>query len=753
MASLMVALSGAFVACDDDDDYDTNQISGGVSLSAASLQVTRGAYMTFKGNNLSQITEIIFPDNISVTSIEVVDSYTIRCIVPDEAVVGVVTLKYSGGTLTTGTIGFTEDIEFNDFSPKTAEPGDVITLEGLYLEYFTHARFATGDAVELTSVARKEATVTVPVDASTGEFYLVYYTGDGDELVATELASPEEITIAEPVVALSDTALKAGDVVTLTGSLLRIIDEVVFTTIDGTTSVSTGIEDPTADVESIDITVPDEATDGTVSILLLSGIEIEVGTITLTEPVASIVDTESTYGIGDVVTITGTDLDLIVEYTFAVSDGVTATTDTVTFDTDGNIAITVLAEAISGDITLTLANGNTITASGFVTTKPTVTLPEDATPLDELTLDATLASRIASFSFGGAEAEATSTDDSSVSVQVPLTAETGTVTITMDNGEVVEVGSMTVNDYTFCAVASFASDATTVGTLLQCTVVNGSALTDVLIEGVSTGYLLTNTTLYVSVGTTTGDLTMTLVSGETEVPYTITVQADGEVEEILWTGTVELEGWSANYEMNIDFSSAPSGASVRIYYTITGDYPQMIIYNGHWLSAWNATGDYADNQALLASSSYIDVDLSLFPYSDWGYTIILQGDGLIVSQIAWVYDYSAPTTIWTGTFECSNWNGMTDLAWQTDVYDWSQFTLGMSIYFYIEYTSTDGWGQLSPRSGTSWANFPSVDKFDLAEGDTEVVFTPTSDDIDDLQNEHGLVVTGHGYTLSSIGVK
>lgn len=43
MAGLLALSSGALVtSCDEDDDYDTNQFaSGSVTLTAASLQVTR----------------------------------------------------------------------------------------------------------------------------------------------------------------------------------------------------------------------------------------------------------------------------------------------------------------------------------------------------------------------------------------------------------------------------------------------------------------------------------------------------------------------------------------------------------------------------------------------------------------------------------------------------------------------------------------------------------------------------------------
>jgi hypothetical protein len=108
MAGLMTITGGVFTSCEEDEDLSTNQIKSGVSLNAAQLQVTRGAYMQFKGTGLDQIQTIIFPGNVTVSEIEVVDKYTIRCIVPEEAVVGKVALCYGDKVIETSEIAFTE---------------------------------------------------------------------------------------------------------------------------------------------------------------------------------------------------------------------------------------------------------------------------------------------------------------------------------------------------------------------------------------------------------------------------------------------------------------------------------------------------------------------------------------------------------------------------------------------------------------------------------------------------------------------
>lgn len=754
MAGLLALSSGALVtSCDDDDDYDTNQFSnGGVSLTAASLQVTRGAYMTFKGTNLDRIKSVEFPGGVSSTP-EVVDEHTIKALVPEGAEPGTVKLIYDGGELETKAIAFTEPITFDDFTPKEVTAGDEITISGTYLTYIQFVQFATGENVEIENTNRTELKLTVPVDASTGKFNLGYYSVDGKDTVETLLESAEILKVAEPSdLKITNTTVKAGQDVEITGKLLRLVETVSFNGAD--TVFNVAAVDPTKDRESIKVPLPATAKDGDVTLTLFSGLKFVAGQITPVVPTASIKDKKDSYGIGDIVTIEGENLDLIVGGYINGADA-----DTIGVK-DGNIQIAVTAKAKSGDIFLTLANGENIAVSGFVTTKPEFTFPASATPLDVLDVESTLGERVVTVKFGNLEASAKKTDKG-FSVEVPLEAENGcAVVIVMDNGEEVKaLDSFEVKSYTFCAVSKFAEEQTTVGNLLECTVKNGENLTDVLIEGKSTKYLLVGTTLYVSVGTATGTKVMTLVSGETNVNYDIKIVAQGEVEVILYSTPVKLDAWSHNYELSVDFSSAPEDASVRIRYTKTGDNPQAKIFDGHWGLAHDASGNNKENQAAIASGDYIDLPLSLFPYSDWGYSFIIQGNDLIISSISWVKDYSAPTAIWTGEFSNAGWDGNQDLAWGG--YDWSLVEAGQTLYFDVKKVKNKSWGCLSLRHGNNWGalvdanNSEGKNQYDVGDDvdATTIEFTLTQGAIDDLVANGGLVITGDNLILTKVAIK
>ena len=769
MAGLLALSSGALVtSCDDDDDYDTNQFSnGGVSLTAASLQVTRGAFMTFKGTNLNRVSSVEFPGGVSSTP-EVVDQYTIKALVPEGAEVGTVKLIYDGGELETKQIAFTEPITFEEFAPAEVKAGDVLTVKGTYLTYIDFVKFATGENVEVKNDNRTELKVTVPVDASTGKFELGYYSVDGQDTVETLLQSAEVLTVAGPEnVKITTPTVKAGEKVVFTGSLLRLVNTVKFA---GAEAVSAGVADPTKDVESLSVALPAEAQDGEVTLVLRSGLEVSAGQLKTVVPTAAIKDKKASYGIGDVVVIEGENLDLITNGFFAgtTAADTTAAGESIFEAKDGNILLTVTAAAKSGDITLGLANGSTITVAGFETSKPVFTFPTSATPLDVLNVESTLASRVSKVTFGGVEASASvSKAVDGFSVQVPLEAESGKVVVIMDNGEEVVIDNFTVNAYTFCAVKAFDAEQTTIGDLLKCTVKNAQSLTAVKLNGKETGYILNGDLLFVNVGQTPGNQRMVLVSDETEVEYVVKVVGKGLVETIVYDTPIEVAGWGG-VNLPVKFPvPLPSGALVRI--RVAQANSELQVMDGYWgMGAnWAITDDAKKNTIKVSadalSAGYVDLDLSVFHDENdnpwWDGSMMFSADGVIISSVGYVIDYSAPTAIWTGEFSNAGWAGNQDLAWGG--YDWSLVEAGQTLYFSVQKVEAGKWACLSLRHGNGWGalvdavNAEGKNQYDLGDDvdATTIEFTLTQAAIDDLVANGGLVMTGDNLIITKVAIK
>ncbi len=763
ITSLSVAMGGVFTSCNDDDDYDTNQIKGGVSLTAAQLQLTRGGYMVFKGSGLNQIETIIFPDNVSVSNIEVVDQYTIRCIVPEDAVVGKVQLVYGGGSkvLETDEVAYTEPTTITDFSPKEVKPGDVLTITGTYLANTQLVSF-NGYTTPVISATRTEVKVAVPIYAKTGKFIAGYNATLSDNTVSfTGVASNEEVKVVEPTITkISATTIKAGEKLTIEGTQLNQIATVAF---NGASADSVKVENVYAELNSITVTVPTAATDGVVTLTSYAGVAYTTAAIKLTQPTVSIKDAKASYGVGEKVVIAGENLDLIASAAFNGDEA-----KNVTIAEDGTISLTVTEAAKSGDITFTLKNGVTITVSGFVTTKPVASdFPASATPLDKLSVTATLGNRVANVKFGDLEAapEATATG---FTVQVPLEATSGKVVGVMDNGEEFVLSeSFTVNAYTFCAVKAFSSDNVTIGDLLKCTVVNQGNLTGVLLDGEETDYIINGNDLFVAVGVSTGKKTVTLVSGETKVDYTITVVGQGLVETVLWEGALEVKGWGGAWpEPQISLADVPSGALLRIRISGTPSSElQLLDQNWGQGKDW-AIKDEAERNTIHISADnlaagYADVDVSGWKDVD-GLGVMFNADGVVVTAISYVIDYSAPTPVWEGnvSFDSEQWGvSMTAMQWgEWDKYK-DNFQVGTKVTFY--YTIFGAYTNIRIGNG-SWVSLPSLKgtlgdaaegNISLEAGSTELTITLTAEDVADLNSNGGLGVFGYGITLTKIAVK
>lgn len=74
--------------------------------------------------------------------------------------------------------------------------------------------------------------------------------------------------------------------------------------------------------------------------------------------------------------------------------------------------------------------------------------------------------------------------------------------------------------------------------------------------------------------------------------------------------------------------------------------------------------------------------------------LIIQGSDLIFSKVSVIIDYSAPKSIWSGSFSNAGWAGNQDLAWGG--YDWSTVKAGQTLYFTVEKVNKGAWGCLSP---------------------------------------------------------
>ena len=410
--------------------------------------VLRGGDLKFIGENLDKVTGIVLTDNVQVNTFKTKTPELLVIVVPEETVDGYLTLKTPDGDITTKTIlKISEPIELTSFSPTTIRPGEVLTINGDYLNLIREVIFTNKKSVADTafvSQSRTKLEVKVPEDAKTG--IIVLSNGEEDPIL---VESTDELTVTLPAAtSLSPNPVKAGNTLTIGGTDLDLAKEVVFS---GGTKVSGFISQQ---LNELKLLVPADAKDGPIKLVAASLVEVAS-----TQDLVMVVPTIS--GIspnpvkpGASVTVAGTDMDLVTKVTFGGGK-----TGTITGGNATQITVNVPLDAKEGALTFTTAADKTVTSSQTLTMiKPTIT---DISPLDiqvnnDLTItgmDLDIAARV-KFT-GGTQATVSGATLTEVVVEVPVGTESGPVTVVSTNGdEVVSTQALNILPSTSIVITS-----------------------------------------------------------------------------------------------------------------------------------------------------------------------------------------------------------------------------------------------------------------------------------------------------------
>lgn len=652
MMCLLVVSGFMFTACDD-DDLDTNQFTGGIKLNVfGPCPVARGGELRFIGSGMDQVTGVVIPGCDEITDITVVSNEEITVTVPQDAVEGKVILNTPQGEIETITeITYLEPVSIEDFSPKTVKPGDELVITGEYLNLMRAVIFEDGVTVEVAEEnrTRNEIRVIVPAEAQTG-FIGVTDLGiqkDGTPEpngIANEIYSEEELTVTLPAVSqiVELTGKKPGDVVTITGTDLDLVTTVLMP------------NDSVAEFayvnEALNITLRDDATDGAIRMLPASGVEVVAANLTMAVPTELAANPATGLRGGNVITITGVDLDVVNNVTFP------GMTDATELDTQSatEITVTMPAAAQSGDIVLNTASGKTATVA-IATLKPAVASYSPAGGVgagNNLTISGSDLDLVASVAFTGGASVSDSMFVSHTATEIVLTvptsgANTGALTLTMVNGEVVEAPEVAITAPD-CAYLPTLPESIEVGTVAQVGIVNGSMLTGVSINGTATQFIYIAATEMLQFNVpadltgATCELVLTSSNGQS-MTYTLNVVGGGPAETTIWEGEFVLS-WTALQDLSwggYDFSTVPAGATLIIYYTLdtSFDYWQLRIAKGN---GWSALADWS---ASIGGGSEVLLEAGTTSYSytltandvnelanDGG--LILTGTNLTLTRVA-----------------------------------------------------------------------------------------------------------------------
>ena len=810
---LSCLMAVGLTACSD-DDLSTNQYQQGVHLNVfGPSPVMRGGSVHFYGSNLDQVKQVLIPGMDPVTNFEI-----LKAGIPSEIVVLLDKEKPQPGkiTLITNTdekivtltdLTYIEGIEYasdNQFAPAVVQPGAVLTINGEYLNLVNEVIFAdnvTVNAEDFVSQSRYKIEVTVPEEARTGKVIL----SDGaeipnwiysDEILQVTTPIVDKVTTPRGTAAQQETvACKLGETVTVSGQFFNLVAGVTIG--DAETSYITVEEDQLTvsdDGKTLSFTLPAEAPDGDIDLICRSGVAIPVAILETVAPTECVAAPNPSKN-GQPLTISGKDLDVVASIEMPnVSDAVEFNCN------DGKIVIpAVPASAQEGNLVLRMANGKGVEVA-YTLVKPVVTAynPNPVSAGGALTVQGKDLDLVASVNFGeGSDvAEASvAADGTSMTLTVPMNAASGAPTLNLINGTTVVAPEITVNEATFCYVKELPGEDVELkaGAAMTLVVANGDKLTGVEVNGAAVQYVLTEgNKLIIGLPESCGAGTkIRLVSSNGEITYTLDVTPNTEVNTVIWTGAVDLNAWSINWQFGDGTQSAgedplaftkialAEGDVIHLYATAYNDWWQIQFFNGHW-EAQTSIGDTFGNGNNINSGiaslekGYLDIVVTaqmlteFTTYNDWGYCWILQGEGVVITKISVTHYNSLEQNISSSLVrqddQGQNISLPINMAWD----DSGRFRIlidkdpaikdmnlkaGKSVmYFY-----TSGTGQLQINNG-NWGSWTTLADWENAD-DKKMELVLTQDMIDWLKGTQsdgwsstGMIIQGDGMTLKKVTI-
>ena len=659
-AMLVVALVGlSLTACSDGDDLSTDQYGNEISLqSFGPCPVLRGGTLYLYGSNLDQIEEIDLPGADPITAYEVLQSgkqSKISIQVPDEKCEpGQIVLKTKkGGEITSITpITYREDIEIKDFyvgdneSSKVGNVGDVVTIKGDYLNLMHGVIFAGSDTIkeaEFVGHDRYTIQVKIPAEARTGVITLTDTSKDG-----ASLETKEELTINTPeVTPIKDRNIKAGEVLSIKGASFDQIASVKF---EGATVDAADFKSQSA--AEITVAVPVKATDGTFYVVTKSGIEVPVGNIITVVP-TQLVATPNPVKNGAELTITGKDMDLITGIAFP-----NAAESKLNKVETTKVTSTVPEDAQKGDITLSLANGKTVTVA-YTLVEPTVAscTPAAITAGEKTIIKGTDLDLVKSITFPG-DVEQTvdkfaAQNAQTIAVTVPAACAGTGFKLNLKNGTMIEVkDALSIKAATDPAIASITPGEAIAGSTITITGKNFQNIQNLYIGSYKVNRYTsrTNTEIVCQVPATAEVGTYKIVmedpdGNKIEGPEFKVVPAEKDIATI----TTNMDNSAIKYPYN--FTWDDSGrfrimkadliklgvkvGSKMLFYKEAGATGQVQINNANWggidtVADWN--GDQNCVVKVFDAAMMEAVNSITDGWSDTAF--ILQGDMKNVTKIA-----------------------------------------------------------------------------------------------------------------------
>lgn len=594
----------------------------------------RGAKLRFIGQNLDKVSAVVVPPSIELTAIEVVGANEINVTIPEEAEPGKVELRTPSGTITTKTmLTFIEPITVTKMTPNPVKPGTKLTLEGTYLELVGKIAFGEGvvvEAKEFASQSRRKIELTLPMEAVTAKPLLT----DNNPTNPNVIELQDELQVVLPTVSevAELSGKKPNDKVVLTGTDFDLITALVY-------GEETPIEEFSVEGDKLTFSLPAELPSGaTISVVTASGIHVPVATIAMATPSKLAANPAKGLRPGDLITITGENLDVVKEVTFDGVEGAVVGTYA-----DGAYQVELPEKAITGQMTLHTASSNSADIA-IETQKPEVTSykPSTVGAGSELQMQGTDLDLVAKVIFATeVEVEVTDATFNQITLKVPVKAESGEVTLVMKNGESVAAPAVTITKPEVAYLLDMPAEEYKAGTIYTGLVGNPEKLIGVKMAGEAVQYILHEEDLQVLIPETLmGEVVLQLVSSNGTIEYTMQVAPSGAVETVIMDEERNLGSWAGEDKGGAfrlrkpSFEGVKPGSTLKFYITVTG-YGQLQINNANWAQIGNIHEFTDETQTEFSYELTQEVLDNILGTDDgWSNTaMVCQGQNLIVHKV------------------------------------------------------------------------------------------------------------------------
>lgn len=733
-------------------EVNTDQLSGPIALAAVSPNpVVRGAELHLFGTNLDKVVEVRIPGVDPIKDITKGEGQgrlsEIVVTVPLEGpqVGKVVVADASGNTSSTKfDLEYIEGMVFEGFTcDEEVMPGDVITLKGEYLNNIQEVIFTSGNGITYATGAmifdktRHSTKVYVPAAATSGIIKICDVDETKDKTSIPNIyPSTKEIVVGKPTVDVTEfeEPVKAGTILTFTGTYLNMVAKVVF---GGEEQKDFTVSD---DATELSAALPEKAADGDVIFTTYAGDTFVAGTLVGVLPSALSIAVDETMGdlrykAGYRTVILGDDLDLVEAVSFG---GANAEFEYRAESFPDSIVAVIPEIAPDGDVVLTLANGSSVVVDQVAFVNPTV---------DKVSTDKIVAREkfeftgkdlelIRKVSVGGIECQFTLDtldvvdgldeegdpikiavlDSTKVIVTTDPTILSGDVVIEKLNGWSNVISQMAVTYEELVSLELPASVA--MGKPMVVTGTNLFAIDKVYIKGKQVVDWVSRSNTQMSfqipegVGPGVYRLVLDLNDGTT-ITWAIGFEVTAPyTETFVWEGKHDLAAWGANLEAGPEDGWVQAGIKegdvVRIYYETYEDDWQFKLQAGHWdainletLGGANIVSpDFAaSGDTFFSFEVTADILAQLTKTGEgWGYTFVINGTGAYIKGISMIH---------FGATEKVIYEGPTSMTWGDD----GRFGLALQYFeeagadatMVIYFQQTENWGQVQINDGW-WKN-------------------------------------------------